>query len=224
MAKSGDEKVILEDEIVQSLVENSLVDIDCVEINFEEAAGGNLLSTTACDCSRCEKRNSAFIDNFGYFFYTIAGEDEVLNAFELQIVMGMIFKQDFPHYEDFSLEACRSMLASLDDNYDGNLNYTQFKELWFKIMRWKTIFEDSDSNENRKIDFNELKGAFDKLDVELEENTIVVLMNRFSNKEQLINLDDFIQICCKITSAKKNFENLEPNVSLGKFLFDILYL
>lgn len=91
-------------------------------------------------------------------------------------------------------------------------------------MRWKTIFEDSDSNENRKIDFNELKGAFDKLDVELEDNTIVVLMNRFSNKEQLINLDDFIQICCKITSAKENFENLEPNVSLGKFLFDILYL
>ena len=85
------------------------------------------------------------------------------------------------------------------------------------------LFDSCDVDKNRKIGHDELKDVIKKLNIYLKDETIEVLLNRFKNKEGAVNLDDFIQLCSKINIAKEKYEKLGPDVSLGRFMFDILY-
>ena len=169
------------------------------------------------------EEDTVFADKFGYFFYKLAGKDEILNSFELQRIMAMIFRKDFPNVQDFSLEACRSLVASMDTNRNGGLAYTQFKKLWFLIMEWKSCFEICDLDKDRKINQQELYIALERLGINLEENTLKLILSRYANKTNTIDLDSFIQICSRTISLKKSFESFNSKVSLDTFLLEIIY-
>lgn len=66
----------------------------------------------ASDINDEENRDFFYADNFGNFFFQVSGADELVNAFELKKVMKMIF----PKEKHFSLETCRSMVSSVDQN------------------------------------------------------------------------------------------------------------
>ena len=86
------------------------------------------------ESSEKNRESSEISESFGYFFYSVAGVDEVVNAFELKEVLGKIFEEDLKN--GFSLEACRSLIASHDDSFTGNLSYNQFKrcQLFFQYL------------------------------------------------------------------------------------------
>ena len=85
------------------------------------------------------------------------------------------------------------------------------------------LFDSCDLDHNRMIGGDELCEVMRKMELSLKDSTITVLLNRFTNKQGFVHLDDFIQLCCKIKSAKEKYEKLGPDVTLGRFMFDILY-
>ena len=201
-----------------------------VEFSENEAVHRNNKPTTnrsiTTNSQESKNNNGDFVDDqFSYFFYKISGADERLDAFELQRVMSMIFRSLFPKNSDFSLEACRAMISSMDHHRLGKLNFTQFKELWQNLMKWKHAFEVSDANQDQRIDYFELCVGLKKLGVRLQESTIRMLMNRFQNHSKLIELDDFLQICCKTISARKSYETVVKggNAQLDTFMLHIIY-
>jgi len=198
---------------------------ESVELEAELKVGGPIKNRDHMMSRREKQAKSLFDDQFGFFFYKIAGDDEQLDSFELQRCMAMIFRSEFPSNTDFSLEACRSMIASTDRLRVGKLNYSQFKELWKRIMRWKYTFDSSERDKDGKIDYSEFCIALRKLGFKLEDSTIRSLMNHFQNKKQVIELDDFIQICSKTRSARKSYEKTikHGNASLDTFLLEIIY-
>lgn len=170
-----------------------------------------------------EKEDIGFDDNFAFLYYKLAGKDEQLDAFELQSIMAMVFRTTFPKNSDFSLETCRSMVSSMDTYKIAKLNYVQFKNLWTKIVKWVYTFEQSQRDSDRKIDFSELCIALSKLNVKLNKDTIRTLVNRFHNKSGLIELDDFIQICCKAESVKSSYERVRKgDASFEVFFTEIM--
>ena len=228
------------EEVEEPICEELYLQEDKKELSFssielaeqEATSDGPAISRTnakpvrkASSKSQESKDADGFDDQFSYFFYKIAGADERLDAFELQRVMGMIFRSFFPKNSDFSLEACRAMISSMDHHRLGKLNYTQFKELWQKLMKWKHTFEVSDVNHDSMIDFSELCTGMNKLGLQLDDTTIQVLMNRFQNHSKLIELDDFLQICCKSIAARKSYQTVvkDGNAPLDTFMLHIIY-
>ena len=169
------------------------------------------------------EQETVFAEKFGSFFFQVAGKDERLNAFELRRVMVMIFRKDYPHAEDFSLEACRSLISSNDKNRDGVLTYDQFKKLWFIIMKWKRCFDECDLDKNRKINQEELSVALKRLGINLNENSIKLIIARYANKQNTLDLDSFIQICSKTASAKESFDKFSSKIMFDTYLLESLY-
>lgn len=191
----------------------------------DEQFGGAIKGRNQMMSTREKKAKSMFDDQFGFLFYKIAGEDERIDSFELQKVMAMIFRSEFPATSDFSLEACRAMIASMDSHREGKLNYSQFKDLWKRIMKWKYTFDASERDHDGRINYTELCIALRKLGFKLCDATIQCLMNRFQNKRGVIELDDFIQICSKTRAARRSYETRikQGNASLDTFLLEIIY-
>ena len=165
-----------------------------------------------------------FAEKFGHFFYKVSGDDEEINAYELQLVMKLIFKQHFPRKENFSLEACRSMISMMDADRSGSLSYNQFKKLWMKIMEWKKCFEKSDDDNSVTIDREELESAMKALKFQLSDDTLDTLVARYVNKKGSINLDDFIQVCARVTSMTTAYQDLVGRDDDDDILEDMMLL
>eukprot|EP00111_Clytia_hemisphaerica_P006759 TCONS_00019543-protein len=198
------------------------------EKDFDEAVKG--VQEIKCDepRKRAYSANEAFTEHLGVLFYKITGKDELLDAYELQRVMDMVFAKDLKlsEHNEFSLETCRCLIASIDRNRRGTLNYHQFKKLWFEIMKWKKLFEVCDENNDKKIDYNELKKAVSRLGFSVKEETIRILKSRYTNREGVLDLDDFCGICSKLTTLRNNFEEMELSekcMTYDRFLMECLY-
>lgn len=175
-----------------------------------------------------ENPDDVFAEKFAVLFYKVTGKDEVLDAYELQMVMKRIHANELEtfHGKTFSLETCRCMVSSIDKNRRGYLNFDQFKRLWFQIMYWKNLFEDCDLNNDDKIDFQELQIAAGKLGFTLKDETLQLLINRYVNRSGTLNLDDFCGICSKLVALKQNFDdmsNSEKELTYDRYLIGCLY-
>jgi len=98
---------------------------------FSEKAHASECTDTATkieinDKEYSDEENEALDAKLKGFFAKVSGDDDEIDAFELQNVFSMVFKQDMDGKE-FSLEACRSMLAMVDNGVrNGKLDYEEF--------------------------------------------------------------------------------------------------
>ena len=167
-------------------------------------------------------KEGIFLDNFGPFFYKVAGEDEMIDSFELQNVLSMIFYKK-ANSQKFSLETSRCILASADSNRDGRLSYYEFKKLWFNIIKWKKFFEESDLNKDKMISKSELEISLKKLDINIEATSTDAIFSRYGNKQNLISMDDFIQILCKLSTVTRWVKEFDKKMTLDAFIKELLY-
>ncbi|XP_012556888.1 sorcin [Hydra vulgaris] len=211
---------------VYLLKTNSDYEYDNDKANFFATShlSSNYFSEESFDSSAVKlnrEREGCFIEKLGILFYKTAGSDELIDTFELQNILTIMFKEKIA--ENFSLETTRSILALADSNQDGLLNYYEFKRLWFNIMEWKKCFEESDINQDKMIDKEELKKVFDELKIPVKNSTLNAIYFRYSNKQNLISLDDFIQILCKLTSVSRWTHEFKENITLDAFMKALLY-
>lgn len=175
-----------------------------------------------------QQQKDEFTDKFAILFYRITGKDEVLDAYELQTVMERMHANELQNFNNntFSLETCRCMVASIDKNRRGTLNFDQFKRLWHMIMSWKDLFDECDLNKDQKIDENELRVAVDKLGFKLRDETLNVLGCRYANRSGTLNLDDFCGVCSKLQTLQKSFNEMcasNKELTYDRYLMDSLY-
>ena len=214
---------IEEEEIVEEFLK-PLQDIDD-DTAYEEQYLDNLLwEPVHVTPVQPINKQDEFAEKFAPFFFKVSGKDERVNAYELQMVMAFIFKKHFSKSEDFSLEACRSMISMMDFDRSGHLCFDEFKMLWGRIMRWKKCFEKFDGDLSVTIDRDELNSAMQDLNFELNHETLDMLIARYVNKSGTINLDDFIQICARVTSVAEDYLLFNGrNFTLDEMLLTSLY-
>ena len=84
-------------------------------------------------------------------------QDGEIDAFELQAVLNSAFKKEMDG-KSFSLEACRSMVAMVDRDRNGKLDYEEFRTMWTTVMRYKANFAQYDKDKSGDMSATELRG------------------------------------------------------------------
>jgi hypothetical protein len=79
-----------------------------------------------------------------------------IDQFELQTALTQSGMNG--NWKPFSPETCRLMIAMLDRDQNGTLNFEEFKNLWNIINGWKQVFMQADRGmcttcEHKQIDF-----------------------------------------------------------------------
>ncbi|XP_049291846.1 calpain-A-like isoform X1 [Anopheles funestus] len=103
-----------------------------------------------------------------------------------------------PTNPGFSKDACRSMVAMLDEDGSGKLGLMEFQKLLADIARWKGVFKQYDNDQSGRISPFELRAALQSAGYTLNNHIINMLMHRYGSKEGEIWFDDFITCAVKI--------------------------
>ncbi|KFB50195.1 calpain, putative [Anopheles sinensis] len=111
----------------------------------------------------------------------------------------------------FSKDACRSMVAMLDEDGSGKLGFSEFQKLLNDIARWKAIFKEFDFDHNGHLSPFELRSALESVGFTLNNHIINKLMHRYCSKEGQIWFDDFITCAVKIRTMFDIFNAREKN-------------
>lgn len=175
-----------------------------------------------------QQEKDEFTEKFAILFYKVTGKDEMLDAYELQAVMERMHAKELQNFNNntFSLETCRCMVASIDKNRRGTLNFDQFKRLWNRLMTWKDLFDECDLNKSQEIDEHELGIAVNKLGFKLKDETLHLIVCRYANRSGTLNLDDFCGICSKLKTLQESFNEMctsNKELTYDRFLMDSLY-
>lgn len=167
--------------------------------------------------------NKAFDSKFKDFFDKVAGADGEIDAFELQNILNSAFKKEMGGRE-FSLEACRSMVAMVDRDRNGKLEYSEFREMWQTVMQYKNAFKQYDKDGSGDMNAVELRDALAKLDFRLSTPILSSLVLRYANKKGNVSMDDFVQICCRIKSSFESYLSYQgKSFSLDDYIMSAVY-
>jgi Ca2+-binding EF-hand superfamily protein len=139
-------------------------------------------------------------------FEKIAGDDGVVDAFELQSLLQACFRRELGEYQ-FNQETCRSMVLLYDTDGSFCIEFEEFYKLWKDLKVWYGIFKKYDTDKSFDMNKRELSRALNEVqDLHISQKTIDIYTKRFANKNGGINLDDFLQIIARTKCLIKSFE------------------
>uniref|UniRef100_A0A8B9DVP2 Calpain-3 n=1 Tax=Anser cygnoides TaxID=8845 RepID=A0A8B9DVP2_ANSCY len=96
--------------------------------------------------------------------------------------------------EGFELESCRSMIALMDTDGSGKINFDEFRHLWDKIKSWQKIFKRYDTDHSGTINSYEMRNAVKDAGFRLNNQLYDIITMRYADKNMNIDFDSFI--CC----------------------------
>lgn len=95
-----------------------------------------------------------------------------------------------------------------DKSNTGTISFDNFGELWKYITDWQNCFRSFDKDNSGNIDRNELRAALQTFGYNLNEATVVTMLQKFDRLGKgTVLFDDFIQ-CCIMLNVSKQFFNL----------------
>ena len=150
-------------------------------------------------------------------FEKVAGDDGVIDAFELQNLLQTCFRRELGEYK-FNLETCRSLLLLYDVDGSFCVEFEEFYKLWKDLKVWYGIFKKYDADKSFDMNTRELNRALRQVpDFNISQKTIDIYIRRFANKNGNIDLDDFLQIIARTKCLMRSFERqVSRSGSLGK--------
>ncbi|KYO28421.1 hypothetical protein Y1Q_0016006 [Alligator mississippiensis] len=133
--------------------------------------------------------------HFRNIFRQIAGDDMEISAEELRNVLNNVLKKHKNlKTEGFALESCRSMIALMDTDGSGKINFDEFRHLWDKIKSWQKIFKNYDMDHSGTINSYEMRNAVRDAGFRLNNQLYDIITMRYADKNMNIDFDSFI--CC----------------------------
>nr|XP_029708165.1 calpain-B-like isoform X4 [Aedes albopictus] len=111
----------------------------------------------------------------------------------------------------FSKDACRSMVAMLDEDQSGKLGFVEFQKLLTEIARWKAVFKLYDTDRSGHLNPFELRAALQSAGYHLNNKILNSLMHRYGSREGEIWFDDFITCAVKIKTMIDIFRAKDVN-------------
>ncbi|XP_066487050.1 calpain-3 [Tiliqua scincoides] len=132
---------------------------------------------------------------FRNIFRQIAGDDMEISAEELRNVLNNVLKKHKDlKAEGFALDSCRSMIALMDTDGSGKINFDEFRHLWNKIKSWQKIFTHYDTDCSGTINSYEMRNAVKDAGFQLNNQLYDIITMRYADRNMNIEFDSFI--CC----------------------------
>eukprot|EP01135_Chromosphaera_perkinsii_P009027 Nk52_evm45s1569 gene=Nk52_evmTU45s1569 len=108
------------------------------------------------------------------------------------------------NWKPFSMETCRLLIAMLDRDFNGTLNFNEFREVWNAVNMWKQNFVNLDRNMSGTIESHELDQAIRSLGYNVGPQTMNVIMRRYSEQGR-VSFDDYVSCCVKLRGLSEGF-------------------
>ena len=161
---------------------------------------------------------------FFSLFKAVAGDDLEVDAFELQGVIGNIFKRDFGMVKEFSIECCRSLIVMADMDRSGKLNFGQFKSLFQWILDMRKVYKMYENSQSWDMDSRDLKQVIRHLNCDLRQETIDLIAMKYRNRQLRIDFDDYLQICARIWACHDSYDSYQiAGDSFDEYIMHIIY-
>ncbi|XP_050810913.1 calpain-3 [Gopherus flavomarginatus] len=172
------------------------------ELRVDEASDKEKKKTSRDEKKKSDKRTPTNADKdseeekqFRNIFQQIAGDDMEISADELRSVLNSVLKKHKDlKTEGFALESCRSMIALMDTDGSGKINFEEFRHLWDKLKSWQKIFKHYDTDHSGTINSYEMRNAVKDAGFCLNKQLYDIITMRYADKNMNIDFDSFI--CC----------------------------
>jgi len=116
------------------------------------------------------------------------------------------------------------MVAMVDRDRNGKLDYDEFRTMWTTVMQYKTNFKKYDKDGSGDMSAMELRDALAKLGFKLSTPVLSSLTLRYANKKGQVNIDDFLQICCRVKSSFESYLSYQgKSFSLDDYIMSSVY-
>lgn len=143
-------------------------------------------------------------------FDAIAGESSDIEAEDLRNILNRVFEKKVGEsFEGFSLETARSMVALMDVDTSGTLEFEEFKTLWYELRLWLTIFKEADSANTGRLRTYDLRTVLSDAGISISNEIFKAIVCRYAHNGVII-FDDFILLLVRLITVFGKFkENLD---------------
>lgn len=97
------------------------------------------------------------------------------------------------------------MIAMLDADQSGKLGLDEFLQLMADIAKWKAVFILYDVDASGRLSAFELREALNSAGYKLNNRILNAIAHRYSSRDGMITLDDFIMCAVKIKTMMGSF-------------------
>ncbi|KAM7534223.1 hypothetical protein Aperf_G00000106135 [Anoplocephala perfoliata] len=143
-------------------------------------------------------------------FDQIADDAGNIEARDLRNIHDSVFGNKVgEHFEGFSLETARSMVALMDVDTSGTLQFEEFEILWYELRLWLAIFKKADSENTGRLRTYDLRNVLAGTGIKISNEIFKAIVCRYAHNGFII-FDDFILLLVRLIRAFGKFkENLD---------------
>jgi calpain len=154
-------------------------------------------------------------------------KDEEIGAQELKQILDIGLRTEF-QFNGFSIEVCRSMVATMDFDLSGKLGLDEFLSLWKNILAWKDVFLQHDVDRSGSLDPSELRNALNKAGFPVNLRVLKLLVRRYGSQDGNLLFDDFILFLVRLKTMLEIFKeksdvNNKATFELSEWLEKAMY-
>lgn len=152
--------------------------------------------------------NANEVENRRTLFRQYSDKFEEVDAEQLQKLLNERIHEGEKKSGDFSLDACRGMVALMDTSITGKLNSEEFARLWKKLVRYKEIFCRTDVSQSGTLSLSELRNAMTMSGMRVSDSMLNLMAVRYGDSSGHMSLESFISLSLRLESMFKIYKKL----------------
>lgn len=133
---------------------------------------------------------------------------EEVDAEQLQRLLNEKILEGNTKSAEFSIDACRSMVALMDTSITGKLNTVEFVRLWTKVVAYKEIFFQSDVSQTGTLSLRELRNAIQVSGRRVSDDMLNLMALRYGASAGHMTLESFITLSIRLECMCKIYNKL----------------
>uniref|UniRef100_A0A8D2LFX1 Calpain small subunit 1 n=1 Tax=Varanus komodoensis TaxID=61221 RepID=A0A8D2LFX1_VARKO len=110
--------------------------------------------------------------------------------------------------EAFSLDTCRSMVAVMDSDTTGKLDFYQFRYLWGNLKKWQRVFKQH-CGPGGSIEMARLPSAFKDAGFNMHEQLYALMIRRYADEDGSMDFNNFISCLVRLDGMFRAFKALD---------------
>ncbi|XP_044283795.1 calpain small subunit 2 [Varanus komodoensis] len=156
-----------------------------------------------------EANESEELRQFRRLFAQLAGNDMEVCPTELMNILNKVMArhQDLTE-EAFSLDTCRSMVAVMDSDTTGKLDFYQFRYLWGNLKKWQRVFKQH-CGPGGSIEMARLPSAFKDAGFNMHEQLYALMIRRYADEDGSMDFNNFISCLVRLDGMFRAFKALD---------------
>ncbi|XP_060548336.1 calpain-9 [Pantherophis guttatus] len=145
---------------------------------------------------------------FRDLFKQISGPDMEISAEELEYILNAVLEKNKIKFKKISCLSCKNIISLMASSGNGKLEFNEFKIFWDKLKKWISIYLHFDSDQSGTMSSHELRLALKAAGLQLNNHLLQLIVLRYSDDQQQIEFDDFLNCLIRLENASRVFQAL----------------